>query len=166
MATEIFRSDRNFRIWAYVVSLSQLLLRSVKTDDEPTRIDILFRNVKAINIRTNLQGISIREEIDEEKVNQLLHGDMAYGEKLRMFVIRSLNSVGYVIAGMVSFHEDSGEYNDPSPCDIFRPPGVAPNDPGPCDTFRPPRGMTPRWRLRCGMRLDRIRKWFRGRTSE
>ncbi len=39
--------DRRFQLWAYTVSHGSLLLRSTKTDDEPTRVDVLFRNVKA-----------------------------------------------------------------------------------------------------------------------
>ncbi len=119
MATEIFSSDRNFRNWGYTVSLTQLLLRTVKTDKHATRIDILFQFVWAINMRTSLQGISITEEADEERVNQLLPKCPPDGAKRKIFVVRSSNSVGYVIAGMVGSHEDTGHYNDPSPFDFF-----------------------------------------------
>ena len=50
-------SNRQFQIWSYKVSHAQLLLRSTKSKNDPTRIDLLFKNVAIINMPTLLNGV-------------------------------------------------------------------------------------------------------------
>ena len=52
--------NRQFQIWSYKVSHAQLLLRSTKSENNPTRIDLLFKNVAIINIPTLLNDVRIR----------------------------------------------------------------------------------------------------------
>lgn len=45
-----FKSLRNFQLWEYFVSHSQLLIRSPKTSDSEKNVDILFSGVKYISL--------------------------------------------------------------------------------------------------------------------
>jgi hypothetical protein len=56
---EVFRSERSFAVWAYTVSHSQLLLRTRTAGGQP-RIDVLFKPVEAMKIRTDFDGLVIR----------------------------------------------------------------------------------------------------------
>ena len=59
-----YTSDRKFRMWAYSVSHSFLLLRSTYNPDEERRgfnIDIEFVGVDYLDMPITLQGISIEE---------------------------------------------------------------------------------------------------------
>lgn len=55
----ILESRRKFRVWKYTVSHSMLLLRSVKSDELPTRIEVLFVDVEHFNIPSNMDGLTI-----------------------------------------------------------------------------------------------------------
>jgi hypothetical protein len=52
----MFESNRPFQVWRAVVGHSQLLLRSTKSDAENTRVDVLFKPVRAMKLRTLLDG--------------------------------------------------------------------------------------------------------------
>ncbi len=56
----LFSSDRKFVISSYARSHGLLLLRSVKTTANLTRLDILFQDVRAMEIRGHFEGIEIR----------------------------------------------------------------------------------------------------------
>ena len=63
----LFRSQRHFKIWKYLIShQGQLLMRSVPTHGEPKRMEVLFRNVVAMKTSTELDNLTIREPSEEE----------------------------------------------------------------------------------------------------
>ena len=93
---------------------AQLLLRSPKTADLPTRIDVLFKNVGAIHLPTNLSSLSILEASGGEDLGSRVEFGAAVTPSRRVFLVRGSDFGGYVIAGAVASHEDSGEYHDPS----------------------------------------------------
>jgi hypothetical protein len=105
---------RDFQIWLYTVSHAQLLLRSNRSTQWGTRVDVLFKGVKAIELPTILKGLSLvkapRHEAlaTSEKIGVQLH-DNEY-----VFRIRGPNYVGFVIAGVAFVHEDEGYHYDPS----------------------------------------------------
>jgi len=92
---DTFDSERQFQMWRYDVSHSQLLLRSVKSESSPSRIDVLFKAVVAIDLPTTLHGLRLRREGDEYSAS----GDTWSGR---------------VGAGACFAAEDEGEYFDPS----------------------------------------------------
>ena len=49
MRNEIINSKRMFQIWSFVVSHTELLLRSTKSPDHRTRIDVFFKGVGELN---------------------------------------------------------------------------------------------------------------------
>jgi len=55
------RYDRDFRVWDYNVSHDQLLIRSPKTPDRPTNIDIVFVGVRYMDIPTHFQCLEVSE---------------------------------------------------------------------------------------------------------
>ena len=114
MTKTILSSPRRFQIWDYRVGHSQLLLRSIRGTNFPTRIDVLFKNVSAINLCATLDGLMISEAAEEELASITMPAAENVRENRRRYIVRASNFVGNVIAGVVAWHEDEGEYNDPS----------------------------------------------------
>jgi hypothetical protein len=112
----IIESDRLFQMWKYTVGHRQLLLRSVKSSDQQTRIDVLFKGVSQFHIPTVLKGLVIAEDPETTDVRELfaLQESEAYTKRLKLFTIRGVDFLGYVSAIGVFHHEDTGEYYDPS----------------------------------------------------
>ena len=96
-ASQDFESSRRFQVWLYTVSHAQLLLRSTKTGDHATRIDLLFKNVRSLNLPTATDGLRVREV--ERGVYQLNGPDWQ----------------GLIEAEAFFDSEDEGEYHEPSP---------------------------------------------------
>jgi hypothetical protein len=109
----LFRSSRHFQIWQYRVSHRQLLIRSVLEGDDPSRIEVLFRNVAAIKIATAFDGLVIREPSPEElsAIRQQAGPSVTVD---RAFVIEALDLFGYIVASNFSTAEDNGDYKTPS----------------------------------------------------
>jgi hypothetical protein len=51
------RPDRLFQMWLFTVGMTRLLLRSTKSEEHPTRIDVLFQGVQFIGLPTRLDGL-------------------------------------------------------------------------------------------------------------
>jgi hypothetical protein len=103
--------SRTFQIWSYTVSHGQLLLRSTKTPAQPTRIDVLFKDVTMMKLMAELHDLSIRE-VAAEDVG--LDVGIRPGDDQRVFGLSSKNFGGFVVAGTVVVHEDDKEYYEPS----------------------------------------------------
>jgi hypothetical protein len=111
--TLIDEPARVFQMWAYSVGMGRLLLRSTKTGNFPTRIDVLFQNVKAMQVPTVFDGLVVTEADDEfaariETETGLLRDDN------RFFCLETAHRVGYIVAGVMVREEDGGEYFGPS----------------------------------------------------
>jgi hypothetical protein len=101
-------------MWLFIVSHGNLLLRSVKTADSLTRIDVLFQSVQAIQLPSKLDSVAI-EMLPRSAIEQLKPEIGSYiSSGSKVFAIRGLDYSGYIIASSVAWHEDTGEYNDPS----------------------------------------------------
>lgn len=107
---ENFRSERRFEIWDYTVSHSQLLLRSAKTNSEQTRIEVLFKGVKLMNLPTYLDGISVEKGSGDFPPQ--LTGIARDGDGLYRVLTRAFE--GYVVAGAMFVHADDLDFNEPS----------------------------------------------------
>ena len=114
MPNNSVNSTRRFQIWAYTVGHGQLLLRSVKGETFSTRIDVLFKNVAAIHLPTLFDGLAVAEATEMEKRELLVQVDSLRLEGRKVFVVRGSSFTGYVVAGVVAWHEDELEYYDPS----------------------------------------------------
>jgi len=115
---KIYNSNRKFRIWAYTVSHSSLILRSeMKYPDQDNysenisyNIDLEFWEVNYISLPSDLLGINIIEitvEILPEEINrELLIHDM------KIFELESFGSKYYVIAGGLLIGENKWQNQD------------------------------------------------------
>ncbi|MFU8873577.1 hypothetical protein [Micromonospora sp. SL4-19] len=120
---EIFRSEREFSVWAYTVSHSQLLLRARVAGGQP-RLDVLFKPVEAVKIRTDYEGLAIRCATFEER-HRILSDLGQIGSRSRVLMLVSGGGSDYVISSAVGWKEDHGDDRDPSSLAFF-PPGTDP----------------------------------------
>lgn len=104
---ELFRSHRRFRLWAQTVSHGQLLLRSPRSSDHPTRIDVLFKPVSAQKVRWIYDGLVIRcpSSEERERIQQQMPGGLL-GMDDRVFALETADSLDWVVAMAVGWHED------------------------------------------------------------
>jgi hypothetical protein len=73
-----------------------------------------------------MEGLEVLAVTPEEAGDLPMPVDSSRLEGRQVFVVRAPSIVGYVVAGAVFWHEDNGEYYDPS--HFFLIPG---NDPAP-----------------------------------
>lgn len=106
--TEIFRSEREFVLWAYSVSHGQLLLRSAADGDHETTIDLLFKPIEAVKIGGGYDGLAIRCATAEEAERI----DDPPGP--RVFLLESRDRTDYVTGAAVGWHEGVLDHTRPS----------------------------------------------------
>lgn len=112
-STEVlFESPRYFKVWQYTVSHCRLLLRSTRGDTANTRIDVHFGAISAMLLRPYYDGLTIRRASEDE----LTFVTGASGEVPRGAVVHIIDGEypSFVVSGQVQWHEDEGEYSDPS----------------------------------------------------
>jgi hypothetical protein len=63
----LFVSDRRFRLWDYNVSHNQMLIRSPKSVDVGTNVDIVMWGIEYIDIITTLDGLTMAIASLEER---------------------------------------------------------------------------------------------------
>jgi hypothetical protein len=105
---------RHFQLWNYQVSHAMLLLRSPKDADHSTRVEIAFKNVRAIKLPTRLDDLAI-SVADESSAQSIRAEAGALKEGGEVFLIEGVGTKGYVIAGIAFGQEDEGDYAEPSP---------------------------------------------------
>jgi hypothetical protein len=108
------REERIFQVWAYTVSHGQLLLRSTKTETFPTRVEVLFKDVKALQLPTLLDGLVVTEADAESAQRIEAHTGLTGREGAIVYGIRTSRGVGHVVAGALFTDEDFGEHFEPS----------------------------------------------------
>ena len=113
MKNEVFKSDRHFTFFDYLVSHGQLLLRSDRRKGHEDNIDIIFYNTTFIQIFTMLYGIKIslveNNVINYQSVNKHLEYD---GNNL--FEIESNNEKYYLAASFVKIFSNNLEFSETS----------------------------------------------------
>lgn len=107
--------SRMVQVWSYTVSHSQLLLRAAKDGEHPTRVDVLFKGVGAMSLPTVMPDASIREAEPDERASILASTSIDMPEERRCYVLEGAGFSGWVLAGVVVFVEDEGDYFDTSP---------------------------------------------------
>jgi hypothetical protein len=111
----VFESPRDFIVVSYSAGHGLLLVRSRKTTANPTRLDVLLQDVRAMEIRCWFSGMRI-EEVGPEYLDR-------YGSKPaeliepgnRVYALFGTDWSGFVVGGIVSVHEDTGDDTGPSP---------------------------------------------------
>ncbi|MBD3005596.1 MULTISPECIES: hypothetical protein [unclassified Streptomyces] len=103
--------NRNFRLWHYTVSYSQLLLRSVNIEGTESRVDILFSNVNLMHVSNSFESLSIdRMEISEAR--DFLQLGTPLQNKGHIFLLNG--GEFYVQGSHCEWHEDLGGPRTPS----------------------------------------------------
>ena len=118
MSGAIISFQRNFQVWLYSVSHGQLLLRSNRTEDFSTpidvvfntRIDVLFKNVAAMALPTLFDGPSVAETATDEAPDLNIQLGAWPIQNRKVFAIWGANFSGYVVAGAVFWREDEGHH--------------------------------------------------------
>ena len=105
----LFKYDGRFQWWLYTVSHGQLLLRSTSSSRRPTQVDVLFKDVLAVELPTSIDDIEVLEAEMTEEPSRLRSSSR------KRFLIRGSNVNGYVIAGAVFHVEGEQSHEDPSP---------------------------------------------------
>jgi hypothetical protein len=108
------RPERVFQVWAFTVGMNRLLLRSTKSETHPTRVDVLFQNVKAMNLPTQLDGLVVTEAGAAREIEIIEETGLLPGEGTVFFEVESSGRIGFVVAGVVVEDEDEGEFFEPS----------------------------------------------------
>ncbi|MFS8065641.1 MAG: hypothetical protein ACMG6S_04635 [Byssovorax sp.] len=103
---------RSFSVWRYVIGHGQLLLRSPKTEELSTRVDVGFKNVKYVQLPTLMTTLAIRDgspgDLPEDLRNVV---DLS---SKHVYVLDVGGVKGLVVAGYAAWGEDDGEYYQPS----------------------------------------------------
>ncbi len=114
MRNELVTFEREFRIWTYLSSHSQLVLRSAKGKEHATRVDVLFKSVYFWNGGVYLADLRIFEVSRDELTKQFW--DLSGFEEpgVKWFLLQTSKWTGCVCAGAVYWKEDNGEFHEPS----------------------------------------------------
>jgi hypothetical protein len=111
MHQEVFSFQGRFQLWSFTVSHSQILIRSVKSEKRQTRIDVLFKDVSSLSLPTILDDFSI-VEIDNPPDTHEISKSIYFDRKSYRVLFEG--GEGIIVAGAMGWHEDNGEYFDPS----------------------------------------------------
>lgn len=105
-----FRSARKFSVFSYGISHGPLLLRSGKTDEHHNRIDVLFQDVRAMEIRSWFEGLEI-DEVDRSYLRDFPSNPIEMMEAgLRIYALSGNGWQGFVVGGILSVHEDDADF--------------------------------------------------------
>ncbi|MGW2306412.1 hypothetical protein [Actinomadura luteofluorescens] len=124
--SELFRSDRSFTVWAYTVSHSQLLLRTRTTERggvRSSRIDVVFKPVRAMKVRTEYSDGLVIRCADQEETEHIYaeSGNVEPGVGAHCLILETGNDRDYVVAHAVGWAEDMASERDPSALAGFAP---------------------------------------------
>lgn len=108
------RPERVFQMWGFTVSMGRLLLRSAKSQDFSTRIDVLFQDVKAVSLPALLDGLVVSVAGPEEEARVAAETGLRLGAGAKCFLVESAGIHGFVIAAVAVEDEDEGEYFEAS----------------------------------------------------
>jgi hypothetical protein len=111
----LFTSDRSFVVFSYAMSHGLLLLRGRKQPPStPTRLDILFQDVRALEIRCWFDGLTI-EETDASFLQDAPSNPAQMIEPgNKVYALKSRDWTGFIVGGIMRTHEDQGEPFEPS----------------------------------------------------
>lgn len=114
MINPIFKSDRAFVVFSYSADHGLLLLRSRKTNDHPTRVDVLIQDVRAVESRSWFKGIEV-EEVGLEYLREFRSNPVDMIEPgNKVYALKGIGWQGFIGGGILSDQEDDGDYMAPS----------------------------------------------------
>jgi hypothetical protein len=109
-----FKSDRKFSVFSYSVGHGPLLLRSGRTDEHHTRIDVLILDVRAVEIRSWFEGFEIAL-VDHDYLREFRSRPTEMMEPgLNAYSISGKEWQGFIVGGTLYVHEDEADFTAPS----------------------------------------------------
>jgi hypothetical protein len=112
---EIFKSDRYFTLFDFLISHGQLLLRSQKSEELVSNIDIIFFDTTFVQTFSRLKGLRVSRvgknsnNISYNTLKKYLSYDNAF-----LFEIDSNNEKYYIAASFVRVFENTLEFHETS----------------------------------------------------
>ena len=110
----LFTSNRKFVLFSYSISHGILLLRSGRTKTELKRIDVVFRDVRAIEVRAWFEGIVIIESNSNSLKAFASNPTSMLEVGNRVYSLRGKEWEGYILAGQMLINEDTEDFMAPS----------------------------------------------------
>ena len=110
--------DRRFQTWSYQVSHGVLLLRSNIGRGFAERVDVMFRGVTALRLRSVYPSLAV-DLVAARDVSDLVGGDIdAVDPDSYVFSVGAIGEMGgFVVAASCHLAEDDMEYGEPSSID-------------------------------------------------
>ncbi|MFC7817265.1 MULTISPECIES: hypothetical protein [unclassified Streptomyces] len=116
ITTDVFSSDRTFRVWQYTIAHHcRVLLRSSRRTEDDTRIDVHVGGVTAMFLRPSYARISVRVGTDDERdgvISVVGPEPFERGEVLHM--IEGDRTSGFIVGGPLQYHESHASDEEPS----------------------------------------------------
>ena len=101
--------DRQFFIASYSAGHGLLLLRSNRCDEHPlTRVDILFKDVWALESRVLFDGLKIEEVSPEFLEDTRSKAKEVLQQGHKVYCLTSQSWTGFIVGGIVAYCEDEG----------------------------------------------------------
>ena len=110
----LFTSDRRFVMVSYSASHGLLLLRSRKDLSSSKRLDLLFQDVRALEIRSWFEGIEVTEVDPADLAHFSSNPAQMIEPGNRAYRLTGKNWSGYVVGGLFQKGEDDLGPMDPS----------------------------------------------------
>jgi hypothetical protein len=122
----MFSSERHFVVFSYEAAHGLLLLRSPKgRHGARTRIDVLFQDVRAIELRLYTKGLAIHEIDPSHLADAPSNPTELIEPGNRVYQLVGDGWRGFVVGGILSTVEDDGEETGSSPLADQCPDGRA-----------------------------------------
>lgn len=101
---------RRFRVWSYVPTHSELVLRTEFEPDKPEKphVELLFKPVEAIMLPAGMDGELVVDVADHDRVSAVLRNisTRVQPSKDHVFEVRGGDFTGYVVASTLFFREE------------------------------------------------------------
>lgn len=104
-------SDRVFHLETLKGGMNRLLFRSNRGSNSPTRVEILFMNVKYLALGTTLDGMTVR---DICATGTGIGWRIGGPDDVHVYRVESSSGEGHVVAGSVTVDRSEAGPADPS----------------------------------------------------
>ncbi|MBP7704236.1 MAG: hypothetical protein KA105_02985 [Caulobacter sp.] len=110
-----FASVRKFFVASYAESHGLLLVRARRDPSLSTRVDILFQDVRAMEMRLWTNGLTI-QEVGLDMLAKQASAPLALAEPgAKAYLLSGEGWQGYVLGGIIGTLEDNGDPSERSP---------------------------------------------------
>jgi hypothetical protein len=110
----IYETARRFEAWDWSVGHRGLMLRSNPGDGAPSRIEVWFKPAHAVALPSLLHGLQISRAIGGSPAECVRILGRPFEAWEHLFMVRSSDGTGWVLAGGVHGREDDHEFHEPT----------------------------------------------------